>query len=42
MFGANIILTVDKVAQGHTNNTGVQSCDIPVNRREALGKHLPC
>lgn len=41
MFHANIIITVDKVVQGHSNNTGLQSCDMSVDRWEAVAKNLP-
>lgn len=38
---ANIIITEDKVVQGHTNNTGLQSYDMSMDRWEAVAKDLP-
>lgn len=40
MFSANIII-MDRMVEGHTNNTGLQSCDISVDRWEAVAKDLP-
>lgn len=39
MFSANII-RMDRMVEGHTNNTGLQSCDVSVDRWEAVAKDL--
>ena len=41
MFIANIIITLDKVIQGHTNNRSLQICDMPMDGWEAVAKDLP-
>lgn len=41
MFVANIIITIDKVIQGHTNNRSLQICDMPMDGWEAVAKDLP-
>ena len=41
MSTVNIIIIVDKAVQGHTNNTGLQSCDKSMDTWEAVAKNLP-